>query len=94
MRTDICNAPVTLENAGTVESWNAMIRSFLAHKAATPTHLGAVLEAEPGFAMGHAARGLFSLMMGRAEMWQVAEDARAAAHAAAAGSELSARERG
>lgn len=94
MRTDICNAPVTLENAGTVDSWNAMIRAFLAHKAATPTHLGAVLEAEPGFAMGHAARGLFSLMMGRAEMWQVAEDARTAAHAAAAGSELSARERG
>ena len=71
-----------------------MIRAFLAHKPATPVHLGAVLEAEPDFAMGHAARGLFSLLMGRAEMWQVAEDARTAAHAAAAATTPSARERG
>ncbi|KIN61871.1 hypothetical protein Z946_727 [Sulfitobacter noctilucicola] len=82
MNYDICNAPVSLNNAATVEHWNAMIYAFLAHKPSTPQHLGDVLEAEPQFAMGHAARGLFSLMMGRAEMWQVAEDARTAAHAA------------
>ncbi|KIN70925.1 hypothetical protein Z945_3389 [Sulfitobacter noctilucae] len=94
MRFDICNAPVTLASASTVDAWNAMIRAFLAHKAATPQHLGAVLEAETHFAMGHAARGLFSLMMGRAEMWQVAEDARFAAHKAAAQTSITARERG
>ena len=94
MKTDVCNAPVTLEHTSTVAEWDAMIFAFLAHKPATPTHLGAVLEAQPGFAMGHAARGLFSLLMGRAEMWQVAEDARTAAHAAAAQTTLSARERG
>lgn len=93
MKTDICNAPVTLENNATLNSWNAMIRAFLAHGTATPQHLGAVLEAEPEFAMGHAARGLFSLMMGRAEMWQVAEDARTAAHAAARDSTITRRER-
>ena len=94
MKTDICNAPVGLSKSETVESWNAMIRAFLAHGTATPQHLGAVLEAEPGFAMGHAARGLFSLMMGRAEMWQVAEDARTAAHTAATQMHLSGREQG
>ncbi|MFK7837740.1 MAG: tetratricopeptide repeat protein [Sulfitobacter sp.] len=94
MKTDVCNAPVTLEHASTVSDWDAMVRAFLAHKPATPTHLGAVLEAEPGFAIGHAARGLFSLMMGRAEMWQVAEDARTAAHAARAQGSVSAREEG
>ncbi len=94
MKSDLCNAPVSLEQGQTVESWNAMIRAFLAHGTATPQHLGAVLEAEPGFAMGHAARGLFSLMMGRAEMWQVAEDARSAAHVAATQSHLSGREQG
>ncbi|MEW9919564.1 tetratricopeptide repeat protein [Marimonas sp. MJW-29] len=93
MKTDICDAPVTLEHAASVDSWNAMIRAFLAHKPATPQHLGDVLSAEPGFAMGHAARGLFSLMLGRAEMWQVAEDARSAAHAAAREAEISTRER-
>ncbi|MEP5731737.1 MAG: tetratricopeptide repeat protein [Sulfitobacter sp.] len=94
MTTDICNAPVTLTNAATVEHWNSMIRAFLAHTPATPQHLGDVLEAEPGFAMGYAARGLFSLMMGRAEMWQVAEDARTAAHAARAQSAITQREQG
>lgn len=82
MKTDICNAPVSIEGAEALKSWNAMVRAFLAHQSATPRHLGAVLESQPDFAMGHAARGLFSLMMGRAEMWQVAEDARTAAHAA------------
>ncbi len=94
MKTDICNAPVTLEHATSVDNWNDMIRAFLAHGSATPQHLGAVLEAEPDFAMGHATRGLFSLMMGRAEMWQVAEEARTRARNAAAQGTINARERG
>jgi len=94
MKTDICNTPVTLAHSSSLMEWNAMTRAFLAHGTATPQHLGAVLEAEPGFAMGHAARGLFSLMMGRAEMWQVAEDARTAAHAAAKQQHISGREQG
>jgi tetratricopeptide (TPR) repeat protein len=94
MKTDICNAPVTLETPSALSSWNAMVRAFLAHGAATPQHLGAVLEAEPGFAMGYAARGLFSLMMGRAEMWQVAEDARTAARTVARQGTMSRREEG
>ena len=52
-----------------------MTSAFLAHSTQTPVHLGAVLTAEPGFALGHAARGVFSLMMGRAELVQVARDA-------------------
>ncbi|MEM6939387.1 MAG: tetratricopeptide repeat protein [Pseudomonadota bacterium] len=94
MKTDICHVPVSLQSAETLVSWNAMVRAFLAHGAATPTHLGAVIEAEPGFAMAHAARGLFCLLMGRAEMWQVAEDARTAAHLAARNVHLSGREQG
>ena len=94
MNTDICAAPVSLAHADTIEHWNAMIRAYLAHGPSTPQHLGAVLEAEPDFAMAHAARGLFSLMMGRAEMWQVAEDARTAAHRARSAGPVSAREQG
>ena len=56
-----------------------MIRAFLAHGTATPTYLGAVMTAEPDFAMGHAARGLFSLMMGRRELVQTAREALEAA---------------
>ena len=92
MTSDICNAPVSLKTAEGVESWDSMVRAMLAHGKTTPQHLGAVLEAEPDFAMGYAAKGLFCLMMGRAEMWQVAEDARTAAHKARAAGPITQRE--
>ena len=92
MTSDICNAPVSLSAPGALSSWNNMIRAFLAHGTTTPQHLGALLEAEPDFAMGYAAKGLFSLMMGRAEMWEVAEGARDAAHGARAKGPITQRE--
>lgn len=75
MMHDICQAPVTLDDPALVEEWNGMILAFLAHGTATPTHLGAVLSGAPQFAMGLAAKGLFSLMMGRKELWNVAHEA-------------------
>ncbi len=92
MKTDICNATISLETAAALESWNAMVRAFLAHGTQTPVHLAAVLESEPQFAMGHAARGIFSLMMGRAELVQVAHGALVAAKAARAQTSISTRE--
>ncbi len=71
-----------------------MVRAFLGHKAATPVHLAAVLTAEPDFAMGHAARGLFSLMMGKAELRAVAQDALRAAKAARTAGPITPREQG
>lgn len=92
MQIDLCNAPVTLASPATLASWNGMIRAFLAHKPAAPEHLGAVLEAEPGFAMGHAARGIFCLMLGRAEMRAVAQEALDQARVARQQTEVTARE--
>ena len=92
MTSDICGAPISLNKAETLESWNNMVRAFLAHSAETPTHLGAVLQAEPDFALGFACKGLFSLLMGRAEMWEVAEDARTMAHQARAAGPITQRE--
>lgn len=85
MNFDICQSPVSLSTPKAVEDWNGMIRAFLAHGTATPTYLGAVMTAEPDFAMGHAARGLFSLMMGRRELVQTAQDALQSAHKCDAG---------
>lgn len=93
MMHDICNAPVNLDDPKLVGEWNEMIRAFLAHGTATPTHLGAVLSGAPGFAMGFAAKGLFSLMMGRKELNGVAREAGQAAVAALAASGGSTRER-
>ncbi len=86
MKFDICQSPVSLCDAAALSEWDSMIRAFLAHGTATPRHLSAVLELEPDFAMGHAARGLFCLMLGRAEMVRTAHDAlRAARDAQRAG---------
>ncbi|KIC51221.1 tetratricopeptide repeat protein [Tateyamaria sp. ANG-S1] len=93
MMHDICQAPVSLDDPALVEEWNGMIHAFMAHGTATPTHLGAVLSGAPHFAMGFAAKGLFSLMMGRKELWDVAHQAGKDAVAALAVSGGSARER-
>ena len=93
MMYDICQSPVSLEDPALVEEWNGMIRAFLAHGTATPTHLGAVLAGAPEFAMGHAAKGLFSLMLGRRELKAVAREAGQAAVAALAAAGGNTRER-
>ncbi len=93
MMHDICQAPVSLDDPALVDEWNGMIRAFMAHGTATPTHLGAVLSGAPDFAMGYAAKGLFSLMMGRKELWDVAHQAGKDATAALARAGGSPRER-
>ncbi len=82
MLTDIFGNTLSLTNAATRDEWDKMQLGFLAHAAVTPTHLGAVIEAEPNFAMAHAAKGLFYLMLGRRELIQTAQDAYIAAQKA------------
>lgn len=92
MMYDVCQSPVTLTTAEALDEWNGMITAFLSHGTATPTHLGALLKHAPDFAMGHAAKGLFSLMLGRAEMLRTAQEAAVDAHAALARVPAGARE--
>ena len=75
MTYDICQCQVTLSDAQAVGDWNGLIKAFLSHGTTAPTHLKAVLAAEPDFAMGHAVRGLFSMMMGRREIIEVGHQA-------------------
>ena len=82
MRSDLFGSAVTLTTADAVDHWNKTQMAFLAHGAATPLHLGALLEAAPHFALGQATKGLFMLMLGRSELTATAEEARRAAHAA------------
>ncbi|MEO1274487.1 MAG: tetratricopeptide repeat protein [Pseudomonadota bacterium] len=69
-----------------------MVRAFLAHGASTAQHLGDTLAAAPDFAQAHAVRGLFSLLLGRKELVETAEEALRAADAAALRSPPTARE--
>lgn len=93
MKHDICGCDVSLSDSQAVAEWNATVRAFLAHGNTTSAHLAAVLEREPGFAMGHAARGLFTLLLGRRELFAVAGQAMDAAHCALAQGGASRRER-
>lgn len=90
---DAFGSSVSLERAETRDRWDAMVRAFLCHGRTTPDHLAAVLEAEPGFAMGWAAKGLFTLLLGRSELTALAAQALARAEAALASHGGSARER-
>lgn len=93
MKYDVCHAPISLQSDDALAEWNAMVRAFLAHGTQTPIHLGKVLEMAPDFAMAHAAKGMFCLMLGRAEMIDVARDAGRVALAALAQGDASTRER-
>ncbi|HEU0221571.1 MAG TPA: tetratricopeptide repeat protein [Paracoccaceae bacterium] len=88
MQIDMNDLAVSLAAPEPVRLWNEAQRAFLAHGAATPVHLGAVLEAEPAFALGQAAKGLFLILLARSELMPAAA---LALHAAEAG-EADARE--
>lgn len=84
MLMDITSSQTSLTQADALESWNGLILGFLAHSTSTPEHLGRVLQREPDFAMALAAKGLFSMMMGRRELIEVAHQANTEAQRALA----------
>lgn len=84
MKLDLTQTPVALSTSEGLSAWNGVIAGFLSHGTQTPVHLAAVLESEPDFTLGHAARGLFSLMMAKPELVKVAQSALSAAHTSAA----------
>ncbi|NJM84115.1 MAG: tetratricopeptide repeat protein [Tabrizicola sp.] len=78
---DHCQGETSLADATILADWNSMIRAFLAHGANTPVHLTAVLTRAPDFAMGHAVKGLFCMLLGRKEMVTTARECLVAARA-------------
>lgn len=79
---DTCGLALTLRHGDSPADWDRTVRAFLRHCAETPLHLGRVLEREPDFALGWAAKGLFTLLLGRAELEAPARDACRQARAA------------
>ncbi|MEM6482666.1 MAG: tetratricopeptide repeat protein [Pseudomonadota bacterium] len=75
MKTDFCGNATTLQDTATLDAWNKTILEFLAHSASTPDYLAKVLEQEPEFALGHAVKGLFYVLLGRSEMIPIAAQA-------------------
>ncbi|MEO0930261.1 MAG: tetratricopeptide repeat protein [Pseudomonadota bacterium] len=82
MLNDIANSEVSLTDHTALAEWNGVILGVLAHGQSAPVHLGKLLELAPGFAMGHALKGLSALMLGRRELYAAAEEASQTARAA------------
>ena len=93
MGHDCFGQTTTLQSDAARGSWDRTQLAFLAHGADTPVHLAATLEAEPEFAMGHAVKGLFYLLLGRRELYETAIDALSTAKTLAAQGQISWRER-
>ncbi|MEO1549253.1 MAG: tetratricopeptide repeat protein [Pseudomonadota bacterium] len=71
---DFCGCETSLPTVQAAEAWSDTIRAFLAHGAATPQHLERTFQLAPQFAQGHAVKGLFLLLLGRAELVESAQD--------------------
>ena len=79
MTQDIFGQETSLSSAAARTGWDAAQLGVLAHSASTAEHLGAVLAAEPGFALGQSIKGLSLLMLGRSELLPMAREALQAA---------------
>ncbi|MEM9783398.1 MAG: tetratricopeptide repeat protein [Pseudomonadota bacterium] len=65
---DIDIASTAALGASQRDDWGATVAAFLAHCRSTPEHLGRVIEGAPDFALAHAAKGFFLLLLGRSEL--------------------------
>ncbi|MEL7272716.1 MAG: tetratricopeptide repeat protein [Pseudomonadota bacterium] len=84
LRNDIFGCPVSMATTGDMDAWNQTQLGFLAHAAATPEHLGRAIASDPDFALPHICKGLFSLLLGKRELYDVALDAQKEARKAIA----------
>ncbi len=75
MLIDIATSEVSLTDHAALAEWNGVILGVLSHGQSAPVHLGKLLELAPDFAMAHALKGLSALMLGRRELYSVAQDA-------------------
>lgn len=83
---------ITMSDRNACDAWNKAVTAFLAHGKTTPQHLEDCLAAAPDFALGHAARGLFCLLLGRRELVATAQECLATAKASAMHSPITERE--
>ena len=79
MLSDQFGYELSVSSPAAVSAWNSMVLAFLSHDASTPEHLAATLDTAPRFAMAHATKGLFMLLLGRRELTTVAQEAHATA---------------
>jgi len=84
---DLHGLPLTTQSAAAAESFNRMLSSYLGYRADLSDHVKSTLQADPGFALAHCAKGYFALLAYNRGFLPLAVEAqRAAAHAASGAS--------
>jgi hypothetical protein len=79
--TDAFGLAIAVADPAAGAAFDRMARGFLSHAATTPADLAEALRLDPGFALAHACRGLFCLILGRRELVAAAGEAAATARA-------------
>ena len=90
--TDQFGYELTLSDKEALAAWNETVKAFLAHGRTTPQHLETCLALAPDFALGHAARGIFCLLLGRKELTATAQECLAIARTSTQHTPVTARE--
>ncbi len=93
VQIDCFGQPTTIGTVAGVDAWNATQVAFLAHGASTPDHLAATLKADPDFALAHAVKAMFLLLLGRRELVATAREASEAAQSSDRARPVTPRER-
>ncbi len=75
LKHDAYGCEITISNMQALNAWNETVKGFLSHAAATGPSLATTFELDEHFALGHACKGMFSLLLGRRELDKTASDA-------------------
>lgn len=92
MFEDLSGDRISVANDAARLAWNDTLEALMAHAAATPEHLARTLDADPDFALAHAAKGLLLLTLARAELTASAGACLKAARMAMASRQVTMRE--
>src|SRR5271166_2730464 len=93
LMTESTGLNMTCASTAAMGAWDRTVENFLSHDKETAASLALTLKADPGCALAWCAKGLFTMLLARAELTGPAEDALARAEASIRVRGATARER-
>src|SRR5271166_1863224 len=93
LMTESTGLDMTCASTVALAAWGHTVENFLSHHKGTPASLAQALEADPDCALAWCAKGLFTMLLARAELTSPAEDALSHAEASIRVRGATARER-